>query len=184
MQRDSFQRIFSDHRLPAPPLPTALLDNLQQLDELLLASDQIAVSPFELDFFLNQMLDRQQPFALIGHAGHGTANWAMHYYLHWQGLTVALQSPWGGVATDNKRAANRLRQRFTQIDRLLTQNSMQHELLPGRPVVVESFRSGDSWGWQGADGEVDWQADGPDVFAAALAAIEQQSGAAVDASRS
>ena len=94
------------------------------------------VSTYDLHFYANETHPGTTPYLLVAHEGHGIQSVALHYYLALPGITCLLQEPWGGAYTDNKKAADRLRQGFTLVRKLV--DKMEGNSPQTRHIVVRS----------------------------------------------
>ena len=167
--------LFQKAGLPFPPIPRELVPRLVEVEEWVYATREFEWSPLDIGSFVEEALTaRPSDYVLIGHAGYGLDNWAMHYFLVLGPLAVFLQIPWGGVYNDDEAAVALMRERFEVLEQLI----VTAERVLGseeRLLVVESAREGGSWARGFADApapELAWQ-ETPNPVLTALLALER-----------
>ncbi|MCL1125297.1 hypothetical protein [Shewanella surugensis] len=111
------------------------------------------------------MLSDQQDFLLMGQAGYGINNWAMHYFINWNNTTLLLQESWGvGSYSDINLAKKRLSYKYEQLKKILVQVHKKSASFPGRLVVIDSEYNQSGWGWKKSDTHVEWEKEDMDIF--------------------
>jgi hypothetical protein len=139
--------MFREAELPFPPIPRELAGELRPLDQWLFASREIEASPLDLDLFLDEAIAGEAPdYVLLGQAGYGISNLAIHYFLVVGPLALFVQVRWGGAYTDNEAAVARMRGAFSGAEELIVAAEAARadgRLGPReRLVVVDSEREG------------------------------------------
>ena len=155
----SLRRFLAKEKLPRPPLPGTLEGQLQSQGDWTWSTLPQEDTLYDVEPWIDRLEDdRDTDFLAVGHEGHGTASWFLHYYLNYQGLAVFLQIPWGGMGTDQKSAVAGIRRRFEIVQSLLDQCARRDSTDTRGTLVVEDAVTGKlRWGWlAGSSESVDW----------------------------
>lgn len=88
--------LFTAARLPVPPLPAGLAGGLVELSPWCFSTRPLSWSPYCFPEYVRE-LDTAPDYALVAHAGHGIASYALSVHAVCEGLACLLQVAWGGV---------------------------------------------------------------------------------------
>jgi hypothetical protein len=138
---------FTSRGLPTPPVPEPLRPALRERGRACWATREI--DPYHMymwhpQFVEDVLADRVADYVAACHWGHGANSYMINYHLVYGRLAVIMQTPWGGVYTDNAREARDLAGHWARLAAIL-----DSPVPPGedRLVVVYSFRGEYSCGW-------------------------------------
>lgn len=119
MTTSSTAALFRELELPTPWIPTELESKLSQLDEWVFGTSDPENGVYDIETYIQMATDPDgEDFLFIGHAGHGTQNYFLHYYLRVGSLRVLLQTPFGGIYDDPAECQEVITQHFEGIERL------------------------------------------------------------------
>ena len=100
------RQLFQSSGLAFPEIPQDLAARLKERGEWLFSTREIEVSPYDLDYYVDECEDASvEDYALLSHSGHGVNSYAIQYYLVYGDLRMFLHLRWGGVYMDAQRAA-------------------------------------------------------------------------------
>ena len=109
--------------LAAPPIPTEFREELRELDDWLFGTEQaLEISLYDQESFTARATDPEvKPALFIGHQGHGTNSWALHYYLFQPDLSLLLQMPLGGAYQDEEKCFEKIETTFATLSELFVE---------------------------------------------------------------
>jgi hypothetical protein len=163
-------RLYRDEfGLPLPPIPRDLVPGLRFLGPGLVGTREDTPDPYGLDWFVAELQEGPEPYLILGQAGYGVRNWAMHYYLVRDRLALFLQLGWGGAYRDAATATARAAAGFAAVARLL---ELADRIGPEGLVVVSSDVAGSRLGRLSGDGRLALE-DHPTPLTASIATLEQ-----------
>lgn len=146
--------LFKDLGLPLPPLPTALLRQLEEVDEHVYSTRPGAPSSLTQLASLAEEAARGDapPYLAFSYEGHGTNSWFVRYAAVLPHVAVFLELPFGGAFDDPLAARDLIERVFGQAAALLSLPEAQH----GTPVVAFVRGEGNAaWRALGAPGWTD-----------------------------
>jgi hypothetical protein len=86
-----------------------------------------------------------QDYAAVSHSGHGANSYGLNLHVVFGQLAVLMQTAWGGIYTDNVRAAEDTARLWSRIESLLERKPARVE---GRLLIMHSsFRGTSACGW-------------------------------------
>jgi hypothetical protein len=92
-----------------------------------------------------------QDYAAVSHSGHGANSFGLNIHLVSGQLAVLMQTAWGGIYTDNVRAAEDTARLWSRIEGLFQRKPVRVE---GRLLVMySSFRGTSACGWVDPPGQ-------------------------------
>ena len=123
--------------LPIPPIPEALQNSRAWQTPSVVGSCLPPDDLYDLGSYLRHAADPgQDRYLLIGHTGHGTHSYALHYYLVLDTLAVFLQIGCGGAYRDTNTDKRRLGERFDRLRRLFDVASHSRSPAPVQRLIV------------------------------------------------
>lgn len=159
--------LFKDLGLPLPPLPTALLSQLQEVDEHVYSTRPGAPATLAPLAALAEEAARGEapPYLAFSYEGHGTNSWFLRYAAVLPHVAVFLELPFGGAFDDPLAARADIEKAFRQTEALLS----LPEPRDGPPLVARVSGPGQAaWRAVGGPGWTD-DADALATLAARLA---------------
>lgn len=135
--------------LPFPVVPDSLVPSFHRLGPWSFGTRDDAPGAYALDEHLRPVLEGVVPdSALLAHAGHGIASWAMHWYVTLGPVAIFVQSQWGNADAsedDDREQRDHMRHRF---DAATSLTAHAVEALTGttRLLVVASDFRRSGWG--------------------------------------
>lgn len=159
--------MFKDLGLPLPPLPTALVRQLEEVDEHVYSTRPGAPSSLTQLAGLAEEAARGDapPYLAFSYEGHGTNSWFVRYAAVLPHVAVFLELPFGGAFDDPLAARAVIERVFGQVNALLSLPE------PRDGVALVAFVRGEgkaAWRAVGAAGWTD-DADALATLAARLA---------------
>lgn len=114
--------LFKDLGLPMPPLPTALIKQLEEVDERVFSTRPAAPSSLtQLDSLAQEAARGEAPpYLAFSYEGHGTNSWFVRYAAVLPHVAVFLELPFGGAFDDPLAARAVIERAFTQTEALLS----------------------------------------------------------------
>lgn len=179
-------RTFDRAGLCAPPVPAPLRAEFIEQEEFVFTTRR--VEPDQMYFFdlypLEAIARLIRDYAAVCHSGHGTNSYAITYQLVNGPLALFVQVAWGGIYTNNERAAKEVCRRFRQIEDLIeaADSSKDSWAPPAKLFVLQSdFRGAGGLRWLdeplGDEGAAErWMAEiqsGRDVLGEAAALLRK-----------
>lgn len=103
---DKARQLFKSSGLAFPEIPSELAAKLTQRGEWLFSTREIEVSPYDLDYYVDEPNNiGVDDYALLCHSGHGVNSYALQYYLVYGDLRMFLHLGWGGVYMDAQKTS-------------------------------------------------------------------------------
>ena len=161
---------FADDGVPFPPLPDHLADRVERRGDREWGFGGPDVPLFDREAFLDAVLgDPGIEFLRFGRDGYSETSECVCYFAATGSVAVLLQVQWGGYAFDLAASAERLRETWTGVGRLLDLAAS-----PGPRIVVQRSFLDLSKGWAllTPDGP-EWHAAEQDLLAEAYAEMVQ-----------
>lgn len=158
---------FAESGLPTPPVPVALRSGLRRLQPWCWATrdiDPMQMYMFDHEYLEDVLAERVEDYVAVSHAGHGINSYAINYHLVYGRLVILMQVGWGGVYTDNEKAAAKLADVWRRIQWLLDRPP---PVVAARLIIRYSdLRDVSFCGWtaQSPVGAVDLPPAGEDPF--------------------
>jgi hypothetical protein len=113
------KRLFRKAGLAFPTIPEELGARLKKRGEWLFSTRKIDMSPYNLDHYVIEInKKRVKDYAVICHSGHGVNSYAVQYYLVYGPLRLFLHLGWGGVYSDAKADAAKIKTCFSMADEI------------------------------------------------------------------
>lgn len=145
----SIEQLFQQNGLPVPPIPPEFHKRLRKLADWLYGSEDAAeISLYDQEAFTPRATDPHvKPALFIGHDGHGTNNWALHYYLFQTDLALLLQMPIGGVYQNEQKCIDNICSTFDTLSELLAEfaDARHARRLPAARLFVLQSHINPSW---------------------------------------
>ena len=154
--------LFESEELPYPYVPDGLAPALQPVGKAVFGTRDIESGLYTLEPFISE-LEQNPPkdYLLMGFDGHGTASWAMHYYLVYGPLAAFLQLSWANPFADIETSRRRVEGSLGLAESLIDCLNMAIETgkVPReqRLLVVESDFTPSRWGWIDTEGTTELQ---------------------------
>ncbi|MCL1127208.1 hypothetical protein [Shewanella surugensis] len=173
MLEQDIRTLLTQAGLPIPPLPRQLLPKLNEHDNLMLSTQPLISSPYDLPQYLTELSAIDDDFFALGQAGYGINNWVFYYYLKWNKCTLAIQIPWGGALLEPNLAKKQLEARFSILKDILSQVHKKHLAFAAQLIVIDSTLYPQGWGWQHSDSAPTWYEDNLPVLEQVQQALTQ-----------
>jgi hypothetical protein len=145
-------------KLAFPPVPAEFVPRFEAWDRCVFGTRRAAaegtggegpvpVWMYDFDAYVAECEAGVEDYVLMGCAGHGFNSYAAHYYLVCGPLAVFVQTLWGGVYTDNDRAAARFSEQIEAMKALMAEVKEAAPRFPagGRLLVAVSERARSRW---------------------------------------
>lgn len=114
------QQLFAQAGIPLPFIPAEMQKTFTKIEDWVYGTRSKIPWLYEIRQYVQEVSTTPvDDYLLLGHAGHGTQSWAMHYYLVRGPLALFLQIAWGGAYTDEDKAVQEMSARFTQAEELI-----------------------------------------------------------------
>ncbi|MBI1247971.1 hypothetical protein GC197_09045 [bacterium] len=150
----SAKSLFQELELPTPWIPTQLEKELKPIGQWVLGTSNPDTNVYDIKAFVEKVIDPDgEDFLFVGHEGHGTQSYFLHYYLRLGSLRILLQAPYGGVYDDPEECQEQIAKYFDQIERLAAAQIAEPVVIVQSPVI------GSRWGTIGEDNEIHWTSD-------------------------
>ena len=117
-ETDKARQLFCDAGLAFPTIPDELAGQLKEHGRWLFSTRPIAVSPYNLQHYLDEEVAQVTDYAVLAHSGHGVNSYAIQYYLVQGHLRMFLHLGWGGVYTEQSEAAAAISDCFSKADQV------------------------------------------------------------------
>jgi hypothetical protein len=109
--------------LRRPSIPEPLLSDLESRGDWCWSTEPLATTPYLLEEYVRAFeADPSHDLAVVAHAGHGMASWALCHYVVTASVGIFVHSAWGSALADPEQdAADRTRfeRRMERVDALL-----------------------------------------------------------------
>jgi hypothetical protein len=151
---DDLVELFTSNGLPAPPIPGPLRPSLRLTQDWCWATRDI--DPFQMYMFDEAFADEilagsVQDYAAVSHSGHGANSYGLNLHLVFSQLAVLMQTAWGGIYTDNVRAAADTARLWSRIEGFVERKPVRVE---GRLLIMySSLRGTSACGWVDPPGQ-------------------------------
>lgn len=143
------QRLFAQAGIPFPFIPAEMQQDFTKIEDWVYGTRSNIPWLYEIrQYVLEVAKEPVANYLLLGHAGHGTQSWAMHYYLVRGPLALFLQIAWGGGYTDENKAVQEMSIRFTQAEELIQAVEVAHSkgsFQPDERLIVQVSEFYDSF---------------------------------------
>jgi hypothetical protein len=181
------RQLFAREDLPFPPVPEALLLQLDEAGEGYFATKPIEFGPYNIEVFIKELVDGNAvpDYAVVGFDGHGINSWALHYFLVERDFALFLQLPWGGAYDDTEQSRRSICETFewaSAFQGLIERKRDSGKIPSGyRLVVVSSDFAARQWAWvppseSRSEKEIPWQSEGDVLNASATSLVEVLNG--------
>src|SRR4051794_28595595 len=100
------RQLFREKGLPFPPIPDEMTPDIRRLGNWIYGTRSDEPFLYAIDRFVDEaVVGRPKDYVLLGHSGHGTNSWALHFYLVHGPLRLFVQIGWGGAYFDDESNA-------------------------------------------------------------------------------
>jgi len=139
--------LFKTSGLAFPKIPEKLATQLKKRDRWLFSTREIQMSPYNLDFYVNEPSGPQEEdYVVLAHSGHGLNSYAIQYYVVLGFLRMFLHLGWGGVYSNAEADSARIRSCFSLADEIVKDvESSDASHIPEPMSIVCSTFYGSHW---------------------------------------
>ena len=130
------RHLFREAGLTFPTIPGELAAKLKERGNWLFSTRELKMSPYDLDYYVEEADGAVGDYAVLCHSGHGVNSYAIQYYLVYGPLHLFLLLGWGGVYMDADAAASQIRECFSLADEIVPAATTVGKLGTGERLTI------------------------------------------------
>jgi hypothetical protein len=148
------QALFKREGLPPPPIPSPLASQVRLRSSWHFGTRTDTPRLYDYQWYVDEFKTTPvADYVQFGQDGHGFASYAVHYYLAYGPIALALQSTWGSGLTDPRAATRRISTLFASVAHFVALVEHRPAQVDRRLLVALSDHSGVSLTWLYRDGQ-------------------------------